>query len=267
MDYNRDLAKGKHFRKPAFDPTLITDMVEAGYKAGARMTEVRQKKSFAPSSIGYGQATCPRYWYLAFEGKYEFDESGTDSMGLANMNLGNETHERLDKLFEAAGTLVESEKEMVLENPPVRGFIDALIRLPNGEIVVGEFKSTKQEIFVIRQNKMEPAPYHRYQILLYLKATGLKRGFILYENKNDQSILVLPIEMDEENEKIIDDALDWMRDVHENWKDGPDGANLPKRPGRWTPKNKNCKQCPLRDACWNKLGEGTVSLPVMEVVS
>lgn len=250
---------------PAFDPKLITDMVEAGYQAGARVTEVRKKNSFAPSSIGYGSATCPRYWYMAFEGKYEFDESGTDNMGLANMSIGNEIHTKLEKLFEIAGTLVDHDVDMRMTDPPVHGFIDALIRLPNGEIVVGEFKSAKQEIFVHRQNTMQPAPYHRYQILLYLKATGKKRGFMLYENKNDQSILVLPIEMDAANEKIIDDALDWMRQVHKNWEDGPDGENLPVRPGRWTPKNKNCKICPVRDACWNQLGDGTVKMLPMEV--
>lgn len=261
----RELTKGRSYRKFAFDPQKINDMVEAGYAAQARETKVRKKESFAPSAIGYGSATCPRYWYMAFEGKYVFDESKTDNVGLANMGNGVEVHERLERLFEAAGTLVAANVEMKMTDPPVRGFIDALIRVDD-EIVVGEFKSAKQEIFVIRENRMDTAPYHLYQILLYLKATGKKKGFVLYENKNDQSILVIPIEMNEENEKIINDALDWMRMVYKNWQDGPDGENLPKRPGRWTQKNKNCKTCPLFDECWNNLGDGTVSLPPMEVV-
>lgn len=261
----RELTKGTSFRKFAFDPKKINDMVNAGYAAQARETKVRKKESFAPSSIGYGNATCPRYWYMAFEGKYVFDESGTDNVGLANMGNGVEVHDRLEKLFEAAGTLVASEVEMKMTDPPVRGFIDALIRVDD-EIVVGEFKSAKQEIFVHRENTMEPAPYHRYQVLLYLKATGKKKGFLLYENKNDQSILVLPIELDERNEKIINDALDWMRTVRNNWEEGPDGANLPKRPKRWTQKNKNCKGCPVFNECWNNLGDGTVEIAPMEVV-
>jgi CRISPR/Cas system-associated exonuclease Cas4 (RecB family) len=203
---------------------------------------------------------------MAFEGKYVFDESGTDNLGLANMGNGVEVHDRLDKLFEAAGTLVASEVEMKMSDPPVRGFIDAMIRMPDGEIVVGEFKSAKQEIFMHRMTTMTATPYHMYQILLYLKATGKKKGFILYENKNDQTILVIPIEMDEANTKTIEDALEWMRMVRKNWEDGPDGENLPMRPGRWTRKNKNCKICPVRKACWDELDDGTISLPPMEVV-
>lgn len=266
MTEPREVTKGTSYRKFPFDPQTINDMVNAGYAAQARETKVRKKESFAPSSIGYGNATCPRYWYMAFEGKYVFDESGTDNVGLANMGNGVEVHDRLDKLFKAAGTLVASEVEMKMSDPPVRGFIDAMVRMPDGEIVVGEFKSAKQEIFVHRENTMEPAPYHRYQILLYLKATGKKKGFILYENKNDQSILVLPIELDEANTKTLEEALDWMRLVRKNWEDGPDGVNLPKRPGRWTRKNKNCKTCPLLEECWDNLGDGTVTIAPMEVV-
>jgi CRISPR-associated protein Cas4 len=262
---DRELTKGISYRKFPFDPALINDMVERGYAASARETKIRKKESFAPSSIGYGQATCPRYWYMAFEGKYVFDESGTDNVGLANMTNGTEVHARLDEVFRASGNLVASEVEMKLSDPPVRGFIDALVRIDD-EIVVGEFKSAKQEIFMHRLTTMKPAPYHMYQILLYLKATGKKKGFILYENKNDQSILVIPIEMDEENTKTIEDALDWMRKVRNNWEEGPDGVNLPKRPGRWTRKNKNCKGCPLFTECWDNLGDGTVDLPPMEVV-
>lgn len=262
---DRELTKGISYRRFPFDPQKINDMVNAGYAAQARETKVRKKESFAPSSIGYGNATCPRYWYMAFEGKYVFDESGTDNVGLANMGNGVEVHDRLDKLFSAAGTLVASEVEMKMSDPPVRGFIDALVRVDD-EIVVGEFKSAKQEIFVHRETTMSMAPYHKYQILLYLKATGKKKGFILYENKNDQSVLVIPIEMDEENTKTIEDALDWMRSVYNNWKEGPDGANLPKRPKRWTQKNKNCKGCPVFNECWNNLGDGTVEMIPMEVV-
>ena len=262
---DRELTKGRTFRKFPFDPQKINDLVNAGYSAQARETKVRKKESFAPSSIGYGNATCPRYWYMAFEGKYVFDESNTDNVGLANMSNGVEVHTRLDKVFEDSGALVASEVPMTMSDPPVRGFIDALVRVDD-EIVVGEFKSAKQEIFVHRENTMSMAPYHKYQILLYLKATGKRWGFILYENKNDQSILVIPIEMDEENTKTIEDALEWMRTVYNNWVDGPDGKNLPMRPKRWTQRNKNCKGCPVFNDCWNNLGDGTVEIAPMEVV-
>jgi len=263
---NRDLTKGVGYRKTAISADEINQMVERGYSAKARETKVRKKESFAPSSIGYGNATCPRYWYMAFEGKYVFDESKTDNLGLAIMNNGVEVHSRLNQVFEDSGSLVASEIEMKMSDPPVRGFIDAMVRLDSGEVVVGEFKSMKTEMFQLRVNSMKPMPYHLYQILLYLKATDKQNGFLLYENKNDQTVLVLPVAMDDFNKKVINDALDWMRMVRKNWEDGPDGENLPKRPGRWTEKNKNCKGCPVFNECWNNLGDGNVDLPAMEVV-
>lgn len=258
------MVKGVGYRKSGIDVAKIHEMIEAGYAFEKREDKVRQKQTFAPSSIGYGNATCPRYWYMAFEGKYEFVEQ-TDSMALANMSNGNSVHERLERVFENSGELVAKDVEMKMSDPPVRGYIDVLIRI-NDEIIVGEIKSAKQEIFVHRANTMKPAPYHLYQILLYLKATNKKKGFLLYENKNDQSILIIPVEMDDFNEKVIEDALQWLRDVYANWETGQDGVNLPERPKGWSRRNKNCKGCPVFAECWDNLPDGNVKMLPMEVV-
>lgn len=263
--FDRELTKGTSFRKGGVDPAEINNMIKAGYSALGREAKVRVKESFAPSSIGYGNATCPRYWYLAFEGKYVFDESGTDHMALANMDNGNEVHKRLAKVFEASGQLVSSESELIMSDPPVRGYIDAIIRVGEEKVVV-EVKSIKQEMFVMRANNMKAAPYHMYQILLYLKGANKKHGAIVYENKNDQSLLVIPVTMDEHNETIIEAALEWMRKVRKNWEDSTEeNDNLPTRP--WTRRNKNCKGCPLFDECWNNLPDGNVTIEPMEVAT
>ena len=262
--FDRELTKGnKTFRKGGVNPASINEIIERGYSVSARETKVRKKETFAPSSIGYGKATCARYWYLAFEGKYVFDESGTDNKGLANMTNGTEVHARLNKVFEDSGALVSSEQELRIENPPVFGFIDAILDV-DGEHVVIEVKSAKQEMFVNYMNKQKGAAYHMYQILLYLKGTGLKHGALVYENKNDQSVLTIPVSLNEYNEKAITDAMDWMQEVYDNWK-AAEGTldNLPKRP--WTQKNVKCKQCPLFDECWNNLPEGTVAIKPMAI--
>jgi len=253
---------GKAFRKTAVSAEDIHKIIRAGLAEKARETKVRKKESFAPSSIGYGNAKCPRYWYMAFEGKYVFEES-SDEMALANMDNGVYVHDRMERIFKDSGSLVAAESELIMHDPPVRGYIDLLARLDNGEIVVIEVKSAKDEIFRARVNTMAALDYHMYQILLYLKGTGKRNGAILYENKNDQTIVVIPVEMNEENERIIDEALDWMRMVHNNWKDGPDGKNLPKRP--YTKSKKECKYCPLKKECYENLPDGEVQLLPMEV--
>lgn len=254
----RDIVQGLKFRKQidGFDTDGLAAALEQAYLQQKRPDGFTQKKSFAPSSIGYGRGTCPRYWHLALSGE-EFTDL-VDAMGVANMANGSAAHERIEKLFEDAGLLVSKEVEIKLSDPPIFGYADVLVRW-NGEIVVGEIKTTRQEMFLHRQATMKPSVNHLLQILIYLKATGKRYGFLLYENKNDQTFLVIPVEMTPENAKILEDALDWLRKVYANWKE--DGG-LPMAP--WTKKNKACKECPVFKPCWEK-GEGTVNIGKMEL--
>lgn len=258
--YDRSLNKGVHYQSAGVDPHRVMNVIDAGYAAQKRKAEVKKKTTFAPSSIGYGHGTCPRYWYLAFEGQYVFEDTA-DDMAIAAMSNGTYFHDRFGKILEASGYPVELERELVMEDPPIRGFIDAIVEI-DGEAVVLEEKSARSEVFQIRVNSMKPAPYHLYQLLIYLKGLGKTSGAIIYENKNDQSVLVIPVTMDSINEQIIEDAFDWMRSVRANWE--AEGDTLPNRP--WTRKNKNCKGCPLFNECWNNLPEGDVRLLPMEVV-
>lgn len=260
--WSRELFVGRQFKKTTVSAVEIQKIIRAGLSERARETKVRKKESFAPSSIGYGNAKCPRYWYMAFEGKYVFEES-SDEMALANMDNGTYVHDRLERVFKDSGSLVAAESELIMKDPPIRGYIDLLARVESGEIVVIEVKSAKDEIFSARVNTMKALDYHMYQILIYLKGTGKKSGAILYENKNDQTICIIPVEMTEENERIIDEALDWMRKVHKNWQDGPDGKNMPKRP--YTKSKKECMYCPLKKECYENVPNGEVVIEPMEV--
>ena len=216
---------------------------------------------------------CPRRWYLSFSGA-EFDESA-DAVGIANMENGSAFHDRIQKLFTDAGIMAEEEKELIVEDPPIRGFIDAIAEI-DGVRAVGEFKSTRDESFVHRRYSGNPMAYHLYQVLIYMYFEKIDQGFLFYENKNDQTFLTIPIRMNDYTRKIIEDAIEWMRKVHGNWKkdvidEDEDGnpvvsyENLPTRP--WTRRNKNCQQCPVFNECWENRPDGEVDLPPMEVVT
>lgn len=254
----RDLNKGLDFKRKSapFDVKKLNDSVEAGYLAQARPAGEKKKVSFAPSAIGYGYGTCPRYWALAFTGVV-FDDA-VDAMGIANMSNGTYAHERIQKVFEDAGILVAKEVEINLKNPPIRGYIDALVKI-DGEILVGEIKTTRQEAFIFRQNSMKPTINHLYQVLIYLHATGKQNGFLFYENKNDNTFLIIPVSMTEANEAILNDVLDWLRLVYENWESG----QLPTRP--FTKKSAQCKTCPLWNVCWNEKPDGDIDISPMVV--
>lgn len=243
---SRDIIVGLKMRMPTksgLDVNAIAQMFEDGYLKQRRESKHTQKKTFSPSSVGGYNGLCPRYWYLAFEGNH-FDEK-TDALGIATMANGTAAHDRLQKALELGGNLVAAEVEIKLEDPPVRGYLDALVRMPDGEIVVGEFKTTRSEAFVFRETTGKPSAQHLIQLLIYLKATGKKRGFILYENRNDQTITIIPVEMDARNEKILDDVLDWLREVYKAYEN----KQLPKQVFRRD--NKICKSCPVQKICWD----------------
>ena len=265
LKFKREVSTG-------FTAAALEAAIEKGYLMNVREDEHKTKKTFAPSSIGYGHGTCPRYWYLAFSGA-PFVET-TDALGVANMMNGSAAHDRLEKIIEQAGVLVSKEIKMELKDPPVFGFIDVMVRI-NGEVVVGELKTTRQEAFLFRQHSHKPSGNHLYQILIYMHATGKDKGFLFYENKNDQTFLIIPVFMNEKNKVILDEALEWLRLVRKNWESiHPDGdierepvdpdLNLPKRP--WTRRNKICRECPLFEHCWEVKPDGNVLIEPMAVV-
>jgi CRISPR/Cas system-associated exonuclease Cas4 (RecB family) len=261
---NRDFVKGLKFKRPgALDARAIADVVEQGYLNMRRQSGFIQKVTFSPSTIGYGHGTCPRYWYHAFTGAF-FDESATDAQGVANMDTGTHEHENIQRFFEEAGVLEAAEVEIKLQDPPIRGYVDAIINW-EGESVVGEFKTTRQEGFVFREISGKPTAYHLLQLLTYLRALDKKRGFLLYLNKNDQTVCVIPVEMDETNSAILDDVFAWLRTTRAAWENG----TLPMRPFRANketglPENKICRSCPVKATCFGE-PEGVIKLARMEL--
>lgn len=239
------------------DSQAIAEAIALGYLKKRRPDKYTQKQTFSPSNIGYkfGNGICPRYWFLAFKGG-DFVEKAS-AQGIAIMASGTESHEDLEEVFEEMGILVESEIEVKLADPPIRGYLDAILNW-EGEEVVCEIKTTRQESFIFKQLTGKPSVHHFIQLLIYLKATGKRRGFLLYQNRNDLRFCVIPVELDEKNEAILEKIFDWMRRVYKAYEDD----TLPQRPFR--KHNKICKACPLYDPCWS--GEpGELKIEKMEI--
>lgn len=219
--------------------------IEEGYLLERRGTQVVHKKSFAPSSIGYKHNRCPRKWFYAFSGEVEVVDDN-DAISVATMAAGTAAHARIQTAMEKVGLVKELEYELNLvdQDPPIRGFVDCIVDV-DGVTVVGEIKTTMQEAFMWRLGKNKGADYHMYQILLYMRKLGFDDGFLLYENKSSNELLVIPIKMDEYNRNAIDEALGWMSMV---W--GASKKNqFPQRP--FTKLSKECKGCEFYKHCWN----------------
>ena len=263
---SRNLIKGiKIKNRKGLDPSAIAEAIEQGFLAKGRPAQSWvQKKTFSPSSIGYGHGTCPRFWFLAFSGTKNWQDD-VDAMGIANMSLGSVFHDEVQSAMEAGGMLVEAETQITIEDPPIMGYLDAVINWEEEEVVC-EIKTTRQESFIFKETSRKPSANHLIQLLIYLKATGRKRGFLLYVNKNDQTFLVIPVELTEENEKIIEDVFEWLRTTRAAY----DNNSLPVIPFRKTkdtgfPSNATCRACPVRKDCFDKRDEGDIAIPTMVV--
>jgi len=258
----RDLVANLKFKKvldaDGFDPIAFGKMYEEAVLSGKRPDEFTQKATFSPSTVGYGNGNCPRYWFIAFNGA-EF-ENNTDAMGIANMDNGTYVHERVQKNMVKTPVFKANETEVTHDDPPIRGFADTFIDW-NGKEVVLEIKSAKDEVFAIRAAEMAGLPYHKIQLLTYMKIRGADQGAFFYENKNDQSVLIIPINMDKKNTELIEGVWDWMRQVYAAYKAG----TLPQR--KFTKSTWPCKGCPVATVCWadkKDLGEIYIEPLVLE---
>jgi CRISPR/Cas system-associated exonuclease Cas4 (RecB family) len=258
----RDIVKNLKFKKHIgkyFDPELFAQLLDESYRKTKRADGEMTKKSFSPSSLGYGHGNCPRYWYMAFSGAMFIDDN--DAVAVANMAQGTQAHERLQKLISTMPQFKAEEEEIINDYPPIRGFIDLIMEY-DGELVIGEIKTAKQEVWDTRQSEMKPSANHMLQLLTYMKLKNAKEGFFLYENKNTQEILVIPISMNERNKEIIESTFRWLESVWDNFQSG----DLPRRPDGATKSKMPCTYCPIKKECYAKGGpEGTVDLDLFAV--
>lgn len=242
-----------------FDIEGLGNVLEEAYMGLRSEPTGNAKISFAPSALGYGSGKCPRNWYYKLTGGVP-QKDDTDVLQISNMENGTETHARIQKVFEKAGILIEAERSLDTTEdpslPPIRGNVDLIIDW-NGH-AVGEIKTTKQEAFTQRRAENKPLDYHLIQLLVYMLILKIRRGFILYENKNTGEWLIFPVQMTPENRGIVEGAFDWMKQTLQAHKDG----KLPFRPFART--SKECTYCPFKKHCWK--GEvGVIDLPILQI--
>lgn len=241
----------KFKKRDGFDYQEFSKMIEDAYVSTRRDGKGTLKKTFSPSTVGYGHGNCPRYWFIAFTGA-DFDDK-FDGPAIANMMNGTYAHDRLQTIIEKTGVLKEKEKEILSDDPPIRGFADLIITWGE-EDVVGEIKTAKQENFDIRAASMKPSGHHLIQTLTYMKVLGLDNGFIMYENKNTQDICIIPISMSEDNSELIAKVFNWMRKVYAAWE----ASELPER--GFSKTTYQCKNCPVRKTCWGNMEDGLIKI-------
>lgn len=242
-------------RNSFLDTQELIDKINYGYIA-KRGTKFQQKKTFAPSTIAYSHGECPRYWYLAFEGA-EFTDNA-DAYGGANMTSGTKSHERIQQAMADAGILKDSEFKVTYNDPPIFGFGDVILDW-GGEDLLGEIKTMPSEGFEYRKAAGKPKTGHLIQLLIYMKILGKSRAVLIYENKNNHDLLILPVEITAGSYAVgwVNQAFEWMKTVRKAWED----KQLPEK--NYRSNSKICKTCPIRATC-DQAGKGDIKILSLE---
>lgn len=243
-------------KKTFLNSQELIEKINSGYTIN-RVDKFTKKNSFAPSTIAFSHGECPRYWYLAFEGA--MFEDNADAYGGANMTAGTKSHERIQ---EAMGNvpdfLVDSEFKITYNDPPIFGFGDVILNW-NGEELLGEIKTMPSEGFEYRKANGKPKTGHLIQLLIYMKILKKARAVLIYENKNNHDLLIIPVEVNDYYRQWVDNAFQWMRDVRKAWVD----KALPTK--NYRSNSKICKTCPLSKTC-AEAGVGSIKIKSLEAL-
>ena len=248
-----------------FDSDAMIEKINLGYTI-MRGPKHTQKKTFAPSTIVYGHGECPRYWYLAFNGATF--EDNTDAYGAANMTAGTLSHDRIQAAMMNSGiakTYINDKNEKTTEfkvihnDPPIFGYGDAMLDW-EGEEIIGEIKTMMSEAYEYRKKTNKPKTGHLVQLLIYMKILGKSKGALIYENKNNHDLMIIPVEVNDGYIKWINYAFDWMREVRKAWEN----QTLPTK--NYRNNSKVCKSCPVKATCF-EAGTGVIKIASLEELS
>lgn len=211
------------------------------------LTDKYLKKDFKPKIIGRYYPSeighCMRQsWYSYTSPK------PTESSLLRVFEAGNRVHNFVVDVLKSEKTpeveLVESEMPLSIDlgDLIISGRIDNLVRLKmNQELVLVEVKSTSSTRMLT-----EPKIAHIMQLQLYLHAKELKKGMLLYLEKNTYQSKVFMVDYEK---TLVDQIMDRFRALHKalitQTVPEPEGRLI--KDWQWM-----CRSCPYRQECYEQ---------------
>ena len=195
---------------------------------------------YYPSQIG----SCLRkVWY-----SYKFPLDTSPEL-VKIFELGNILHDFVVKVLKSEKNpeveLVSTELpfKQEIEDFLVSGRIDNIIIIKaSGKSILVEVKSTGNLDYI-----EDAAPHNVVQLQLYMHATGIHNGILLYVDKRNLKSKVFPVPYSEEEAKKI---IERFKALHKFLKAGvpPDPEARESRKTVWM-----CKYCEYRDKCYGEI--------------
>lgn len=170
---------------------------------------------------------------------------------------GNSVHEKWQRIFIRAGysdatklDVTQFNKQFMISYTP-----DIICTIPefyDGEMI-GEIKSVNTYQF----QKMTRHPSAGKQLQYYMHWTGIRKGFVLSEDKNNQDI---KLEVYDYDPLSIAEYIDRGEEVKLAYHKTIETKVMVERPAIATgPSCKLCDKCYMKDACYN-IGMGRIRL-------
>lgn len=205
------------YSEPTLGKMVTSYLSEENYKRSANKSKDRKKNlKFYPSSIGQTD----RDIVLGMLG---YIGAPTRGEGILIMENGTSFHNRMEAIFEDMGIMIAPELSLKDKELHISGRSDAIVwnylreeDEPDGEIItlrnpqneviyhgpenyilLVEFKSISENGYY-NLRKSKPKDEHMQQLQLYFYLTGITKGIVYYENKNNQKSTEYIIERDEE---------------------------------------------------------------------
>jgi CRISPR-associated exonuclease Cas4 len=193
---------------------------------------------FYPSELPY----CKRKNYYSRRCNIPFDAETKRLFHMGNL-IHNFITFLLKKNFE--GKLIDSERSLTViadaeHDIDIRGRLDNLVMINDesgSEKTIFEVKSTANISFM-----KEAQEHHVMQITPYLRALQMKKGYIVYVEKNTLKTKVFPVEYNKEIFlKLVNRAKDIAKHLRENTLPEADGKK-----SKW-----ECNYCSYKTQCDN----------------
>ncbi len=160
---------------------MLKELIDKFYES---KQDSRNKIAFYITDAG----KCPRAVWFSMKG---YPKKELDARTLRIFEHGNHTHMRIIGVLFSLG-LVNAVEIEIPSNEFIHGRADAIINL-KGEPYVVEIKSVNSMKF----KNQEPDKDHVNQLQFYMHFFKMKKGILVYENKDTQDIKEFVIEYDE----------------------------------------------------------------------
>lgn len=195
----------------------------------------REQNHFYITDVG----KCPRAVFFKFK---NVPREKMDARILRIFEKGESMHMNIINTLIRMGLVVASEINIPSQEI-ISGRADAIISL-NGELYVLDIKSINSMIF---RTLEEPKPENFQQVQLYLHFFNIKKGILLYVDKDQQNMKEFVFDYDKQlNQSLLEDFKKLKVKI--------DGNIIPQRLSDWD-KNWQCQYCQFKDVCSSAGGE------------